>query len=304
MSWDGVVFEERFVAEVADNPISFVDVGARGSLPAPWDAVDRRALQVVGFEPDPEECRRLNDAGSANDVFIPVAVWSRPTRVPVHVADFPGCSSVHPPNDDVIRRYEEEHWRPRETRRVVEFDTATLDSALDARELGCDFLKIDTQGSELEILRGSAETLDRRVYGVLVETWTVEVHRGQGLTGDVMVLMNEAGFELFDADVAAAWHRDSSLGGKRQLVGLDLLFFKRPPLREGADDPRMLKAAAIAELYGYPDLALELLGDRYPWAAESIRAAARRRARASRRLERLAGRLRRRPVRDFPPLHG
>jgi hypothetical protein len=93
----------------------------------------------------------------------------------------------------------------------------------------------------------------------VIETWTAEVHEGQHLAGDVLTLMNDLGFELFDVGVAAAWHRrvvdTVPLEGKPQVTGLDLLFF-RTPTSLGRD--KRAKLAAIATIYGFPDFGLQV----------------------------------------------
>jgi len=103
-------------------------------------------------------------------------------------------------------------------------------------------------------------------FAVVIETWTAEVHAGQRLSGDVMRFMHDCGFALFETSVAAAWKRSGcpetvQLGGKVQLIGLDLLFLKEAarPAREPGTALKAIKAAAIAEVYGYPEYAYELL---------------------------------------------
>jgi hypothetical protein len=113
------IFSEAFTAAVADAPLVLVDVGARGAIQEPWASIDRRALHVIGFEPDVTECERLNASAHPGERYLPVALWDRQGRLRLHVTEFPDCSSVHPPNHELIRRYRPEHWRPRETRAVV-----------------------------------------------------------------------------------------------------------------------------------------------------------------------------------------
>jgi hypothetical protein len=120
---------------------------------------------------------------------------------------------------------------------------------------------VDAQGSEGEILRGAQRVLREEVLCAVVETWTVEVHRGQALTGEVMTLMASLGLTLFDIDIAAAWSRavpdGLQLQGKRQIIGLDLLFLRDGPI--AGPPTRILKVAALADLWGFPDVALEYL---------------------------------------------
>jgi len=173
---------------------------------------------------------------------------------------------VHPPNYELLARYAAQHGRPRDTERTIAVPATTLDATVASDALDVDFLKVDTQGAEYEILDGARETLSGSAIGALVETWTTEVHRGQHLAGDVMTLMNGCGFELFDVGIAAAWRRrivdTTPLLGKPQIVGLDLLFFCGPAHLQGARRrAKAAKLAAIAAIYGFPDFALEVIGD-------------------------------------------
>jgi hypothetical protein len=180
---------------------------------------------------------------------------------------------VHPPNQAVLTRYRARHGDPRDTEAVIEVPCASIDEAIGELGLTPDFLKIDTQGAEYEILQGARQTLENCLFGVITETWTTEVHAGQKLTGDILTLMHERGFSLFDLTVAAAWQRRSvdtrPVNGKGQVTGLDLLFMREPAafIAAGASGSRLIKAAAIAELYGFPDMALDLL-DTCPASAE------------------------------------
>jgi FkbM family methyltransferase len=59
------------------------------------------------------------------------------------------------------------------------------------------FLKIDTEGSELDILRGSVATL-RNTLMVLAEASVLARHEGGARLSDLIGFMAEQGFELFD----------------------------------------------------------------------------------------------------------
>jgi len=260
-----LLFSPCFTEWVRPDPLSLVDAGARGGMGEPWCRVDHAAIRVIGFEPDQKECDRLNQSGSGIIQYLPTALWSSAGKLKIHCAAVPSCSSVHPPNLEDLRRYEDPHWKPRETQRVMTVPSVPLDRILKEKQLKCDFLKVDTQGSEYEILKGGSATLKGQVLGVLVETWTQEVHRGQHLMGDVFKLLVDHGFSLFDVGIAAAWKRKIGAGlglsGKSQVVGLDLLFFKNTnhwDLRE-AKPLTVIKAAGLFEVYGFPDYALELL---------------------------------------------
>jgi FkbM family methyltransferase len=309
-----LIHSEVFERAVAKCPLTLVDVGARGELDPPWDEIPPSALQVVGFEPDRAECTRLSAASASNMRFLPVALWSGDGEVDVHIAATPTCSSVHPPNQEVLRQFDNVHVAPRATKETVRYPATSLDSILAREHLPCDFLKIDTQGAEGEIVCGAASTLRHRALGALIETWSTEIHQGQQLTGSVMTRMHELGFQLFDINVAAAWRRRPTsivpLSGKPQIVGLDLLFLRDPRSthQSGDAEVRMLKAAALAEVFGFPDYALELLdtvaiATWAPAAREAVLAGARGRRSLPARAQRLVRRLRGQTPGEFAPLH-
>ena len=274
MRRDRAILSPEFADLVREDPVVLIDVGARGELEEPWRLMDPTTVQVIGFEPDEEECARLSDADPARR-YLPVALWSSDIDVDVHVAAYPGCTSVHPPNAALLERYAPEHVQPRITTAIVRYPARRLDDVLREEGIACDVVKIDTQGSEGEVIRGATEALRRDAFAVLVETWTVEVHRGQALTGDVMRELADLGFSVFDVGVAAAWMRRAAAGAdlvaKRQVTGLDLLMLK-DPAPEGATLNR-IKWAGIADAFGFTDYALEILGSDRSTEVDAIRAA-------------------------------
>jgi FkbM family methyltransferase len=260
-----VIYSEEFRSIVAGDPLVYVDVGARGGLQGPWAKITDERLRVLAFEPDADACADLAREGNSKIDVVSKALWSHAGTLSVHIAEVAGTSSVHAPNLPLLSRFPQQHVKPRTTLEKRSVECTTLDDVL--KELGCraDFLKLDTQGSEYEVLVGASQSLQDCIFGVVAESWTVEVHKGQRLTGDILTFMSEKGFGLFDISVAAAWHRRGAdrlaVAGKREIVGLDLLFFKElTGIRERFASPvAAAKAAAISELYGFPDVALEIL---------------------------------------------
>lgn len=104
-----------------------------------------------------------------------------------------------------------------------EIEIRRLDSLVD--ELGLDqaqhpFLKTDTEGHDLEVLRGAGEHLGRFV-GVLTEAHTVPVHEGEPTIAEVVTFLHGAGFTLTGAFPVS---RDRTLPG---VVTFDCTFVNR-----------------------------------------------------------------------------
>jgi FkbM family methyltransferase len=261
-----LIFTPVFKNLISERPLVLVDGGARDNLVSPWELIEScGCLNTIGFEPDLEECDRLNRLGKPARTYHPKALWNIDGEVGVHIAHSPGSSSVYPPNQSVLRQFDRGCWEPRCTDRYVTVQSAKIDSVLEASNSDCDFLKLDVHSAEYETLEGAIASLKSKVFGVLVETWTLEYHTGQYLAHDVMKLLIDLGFNLFEVGLAAGGRRSITnqvnLYGKQQVHGLDLLFFKDPvvfPCTQ-AGFVKSVKAAAIADIYGYPDYAIDIL---------------------------------------------
>lgn len=119
----------------------------------------------------------------------------------------------------------------------IDIDIVTLDSILEKNGIQKpDFLSIDTEGSEYEILQGAQELLDKNILGVVVETAFKQLRKDQKLFGDINGLLTASGFEFIRF---AGQHSETSpyrapigLRGKGHHLMADALFLKR----EGAID--------------------------------------------------------------------
>lgn len=84
------------------------------------------------------------------------------------------------------------------TRRATSKSTVSLDSLLLGK--GCprvDFLKLDVQGYELEILKGCPKLMGD-AHAILLEASLVSVNAGCPLISEVIAFLHERGFRLFD----------------------------------------------------------------------------------------------------------
>jgi FkbM family methyltransferase len=81
-------------------------------------------------------------------------------------------------------------------RRPVNLKQRTLDSV--TKELApADFIKIDVQGYELEVLKGGKETLEN-AQAVLIELSLIEINAGAPLLDEALSFMRKAGFVAYD----------------------------------------------------------------------------------------------------------
>lgn len=249
------------------EPLTLVDIGARGGLQPNWKAAQSH-LRLVGFEPDPVEYERLT-AGEdrQRSVYINAAVGREAATLDLNVGREGGTSSLLEPNMDFLRRFPQPERY--EVVRKVRVETDRLDALLPRHGLAhADFIKIDAQGAELPILEGARTTLEKSVFGLEVEVLFAPLYHGQSSFGAVDALLAGLGFQLFDLR-HSYWKRAAGAryGGPRgQLVFGDALYFSTEEsftrrLEQDAPDAarsRLLRALSIALLYGYADYAIEL----------------------------------------------
>ncbi|MBP0001022.1 MAG: FkbM family methyltransferase [Cyanobacteria bacterium SID2] len=269
------MFTPSFQNIIGANSIVFLDGGARDNLPPEWALIESKGyLKTIGFEPDVEECDRLNSLGVKSRVYYSKALWNANGKIGIHIAHSPGSSSVYPANQELLAKFDKAVWEPRCPSQYVSVESTTIDSVLQSAESDCDFVKLDVHSAEYEALQGAVTSLKTKIFGVLVETWTLEYHKRQHLAHDVMSLLIDLNFNLFEVGIAAGGRRRItgrvSLYGKQQVHGLDLLFFKEPAVFPSDRDGlvKCVKSAAIADLYGYPDYAIEILNSHIERCAE------------------------------------
>lgn len=238
--------------------IVVADVGARWGADKKWGVLGD-AVSLVSFEPDPEEYRRLSQANTPNVTLIPVALSKSQGTATLHVAQEPGRSSLYQPNTSFLSRYPD--CEGFEVDYKVEVQTDTLDHCLTARGISVlDFIKLDVQGSELNIIQGGRDILQKSVFGLEIEVEFSELYQGQPLFPEVDAACKAAGFVLFDLKPCYWKRRDVPMNGVGQMVCGDALYFKDYIQHNITPDPRAASAAIVlAVVYKKYDYALELL---------------------------------------------
>lgn len=187
------------LASLLDEPMAVVDVGCRWGFADTWEDLGDRC-EIVGFEPDRVECERLREHYRDRPWvrIVPHALGAAQRDATLYITREPACSSVYPPIDDVVDRHprlEPQRLVRSEGIELITMDDWCAENAFDH----VDVIKLDTQGSELDILRGAKRTLEA-VSVVQTEVEFNPMYDGQPLFGDVDAYLRDRGFVLWHLD--------------------------------------------------------------------------------------------------------
>jgi FkbM family methyltransferase len=181
--------------EIVTPPLmTVVDIGAMllEGVSDPFERLNKLGrLNIIGFEPQPAECEKLNALALPGRQYVPCAVGDG-LRRSFYITNRGMTSSLLPPNLRIAELFN----NLAELMQVVAtplIDTVRLDDVSAIHDRGCDLLKLDTQGSEAEILTHASETLKRCLI-VQTEVEFVPLYEGQPLFAEVDQLLRSHGF--------------------------------------------------------------------------------------------------------------
>jgi FkbM family methyltransferase len=150
--------------------------------------------QILCFEPLPEAGRKIHELFDGDPRFelVGVALSDHAGSEEFHVTAADDSSSLLPVAARQVSEFPA--TREAETRSVP---LTRLDDVLADRALpdGPMLLKIDTQGTELRVLRGAVDTLQRATHAI-IEVSFVELYEGQDSAADITTFLVEQGWQL------------------------------------------------------------------------------------------------------------
>ncbi|HJU21255.1 MAG TPA: FkbM family methyltransferase [Casimicrobiaceae bacterium] len=177
---------------------TFIDAGAcRGDFTGFLIGAFPHA-SVHALEPDPALCEVVSHRfrEMANVRAWQVALNESRGFAKLHVHEDPGTSSL------LARPAHGRRYYHRRDRVLATIDVPTLSLDEFIAERGASsiaLLKLDTQGSELSILRGARNALERgTIDAIYTEFFVVHHYDGAPLLGDQIAVLNTFGYSLFD----------------------------------------------------------------------------------------------------------
>jgi FkbM family methyltransferase len=267
------------------NMPTIIDVGARnGFFLLPPSYTSRSAM--LGFEPNREEYDKLVTGTTDAQKFFgwntpfketrfhPYAVWHEDGEFDFYITNGPGACTMMGPTTDVARDLF--YLYPKGDRRLKSFEELhsgvvrttkvecrRLDALVDRNTI-IDFLKLDVEGGEANVLAGTKGLLaNNQILAVRAEFQMLHYYREHPLLHVQHRILDEAGFRLIDLDTAHIRYRQGRFDlpddcNKGMLVAGDALYV-RDPYRSRLSPPEMHRLGILCISLWYNSFGLALL---------------------------------------------
>jgi FkbM family methyltransferase len=258
--------KRRSLSEIIEQLpiIDVVDVGANpidGDPPYKGLLADGLA-RVIGFEPNPDALKALNDAKGPNELYLPYVIADGKCQT-LRFCLASGMTSLLEPNVGLYRYFHGfPEWGTVLREEVV--DTVRLDDVADIPRL--DYLKIDIQGAELLVFKNAKQRLSECLV-IQTEVEFLPLYVRQPLFSEVEKFLRSRGF-IFHR----FWRNPRSrviqpmlvngdiYQGLSQIVDADAVFIRDFTRLDRLNDRSLLSMALVMHnVYGSYDIVLRLL---------------------------------------------
>lgn len=206
-----------------------VDVGARSGMFLVPPVVAEKSV-LVGFEPNPEEYRKLVErntdamkAGLSMPRFrrleyFDSAVWNADEQANIYITIGPGAVTMMGETTHVAHHMLRDYGAgdPRTgmsfhdqvgiVREVSSVKARKLDTLLSHDET-IDFLKVDVEGAELRVFQGAEKLFDlKKILFIQTEFVALPYYQEHPLFGDQHVYLRDKGMRLLDIELGHAYY--------------------------------------------------------------------------------------------------
>ncbi len=257
------------ILNIIQNENKFVlsDIGAMGGIPKIWKTYEKY-LRIITFEPDDREFTKLISKENLLNLNFALAESSK--YLDYYITAAHGKSSNIEPNADLLSQYPcRSDYEVQRKITLSSSKVTSLDILRGSESIPeIDFIKIDTQGSELSILKGGSNLILKDLLGIQVEVEFVPLYKNQPLFRHVDEFLSLKNFQLIDLK-RYYWKRNErpKTKGKGEIIFGDALYFiNLKSFREYVNSIEIEKARvktikfiALSLVYGMRDYAFSLI---------------------------------------------
>jgi FkbM family methyltransferase len=253
-----------------------IDVGARYGKHPSWDGF-KGGLQYIAFEPDNEEAERLRKSNIQDFEVVEAAVYDKEGEFDFNLLVHRGMSSFLKPdlNSEAFKDLKPGLGN---IEKIIKIKTERLDSLVNKNKWSADFLKVDTEGTEHEVIISGDATIKSGVLGIRSSVNFNHAFHNQVLFSTTHDYLVQQGFMLLNIDYCGLGYPKLGLFKKPDptmvdserygvMVGCDAVWIKKPAsLADGINqskdrdllESRFLKLAYFCMLNNAPDVGVDI----------------------------------------------
>lgn len=245
---------------VGSNAINVVDIGSRDLTLGELNTLSKH-VNYICFDADSKESERLATSPISkkylNFTSLPFFIGKDENSLNFYSYNLPGDSSSLLPSE-----YYESHYNSSfRVNSKIHVVSKSLDSALEFINCDIDFLKLDTQGSELLILENAQKSL-KNCLMIECECEFIEMYSGQPLFHDISKFLYEKKFELLYLNrVFVSREKPRFKRCRGQLIFGDALFGLRFEAARHLELRKKFSYIILLINYGHIDFAYRLFFD-------------------------------------------
>ncbi|MCD6393299.1 MAG: FkbM family methyltransferase [Planctomycetes bacterium] len=241
--------------------IKIVDVGALvlDDEPPDYHALLKPGVaKVIAFEPDEQECQKINQSYPVDCLCLPYFIGDGSERT-FNVCNCDMTSSLYEPNTELLEKFQALSELTQVVRRCT-VSTKRLDDIDEVQ--GADYLKIDVQGAEVDVFNG-AKNLLADIMIIHTEVEFVPMYIDQPLFAEVDQILRKNGFlfhKFYRSAMAGRTFKpliieNNSYKPLSQALWSDVIYVKNFLHYDRTPPEKLLKLAVILhDVYGSYDL--------------------------------------------------
>lgn len=243
---------KTFISKHFKNQLlTYVDVGAADNTDTRWWKISK-SLEFIGFEPNSDQYKKITNKGFGKFNIHNFALGHKTGKMKLNITKNEFVSSFLLPNFKNVNEY------PNSNRFKIKKKANIKVKKLDDLKLKiADFVKIDTQGYNLRVLKGSNSTI-KKVLGIDIETEFFHMYKNQHLFEDTKKYLEKKNFIFINFYNLRRWQLYKSYNyGK--LIWCNSLFLRKLKKNDYKNNILVLKYLIICVLYNNLDIAHQTL---------------------------------------------
>lgn len=187
--------------------INLIDVGCADYISEPWKRYHKYINFLLGFDINGYK-NMVNQLKlyNINNIIKKRLIFEKNDYYEMFICKKNQNSSLFPPNMEVISKYiirkkelTDERYKKRinhfKVKKVKKVKCIRLDKIINKLNMDFDFIKIDTQGADLQVLKSLGKYLNESIIGIFIELFFLEMYKGISLYEEADCYLKDRGFE-------------------------------------------------------------------------------------------------------------